>query len=442
MAAARPTSLGSSGTSRGLRSFLASTDWTFRTASTRELTHGIHPYPARMVPPLAQALIPRLAPTHEMRVFDPFAGSGTVLLEALRCGRPSQGFDINPLAILIARVKTRRVDAAQVQAFVDRLARSLSRAPDADRDAARVMAEAETAYGLIHPADWFPPAELAALLHIEKVLRAERDRPLREIGLVALSKTVRAASFIRPSSFKLYRRSPEDRADHALDVRAEFLETSRAIADALRSLNSIGPSDPEVAARVTFADARTDTPEPYALLLTSPPYGDSRTTVAYGQFSELSSKVLRLAEEFDLTPTDLRRLDQSLLGGRPNDAPLLSKTASEVERKIRQGRPDRADQFHWFFADYQQVLVAQLPHLAPGGYAVFVVGNRTVARQSVPMHAITRELAESAGLRYVANLERDIPNKVLPSRNAPENIVGHAGATMTRENIVILRKPG
>ena len=39
-------------------------------------------------------------------VFDPFMGSGGVLLESMLCGINSVGFDINPLAVLISRVKT------------------------------------------------------------------------------------------------------------------------------------------------------------------------------------------------------------------------------------------------------------------------------------------------------------------------------------------------
>ncbi|MCS6830161.1 MAG: DNA methylase, partial [bacterium] len=46
------------------------------------------------------------------------------------------------------------------------------------------------------------------------------------------------------------------------------------------------------------------------LIVTSPPYGDSRTTVAYGQFSRLSAQWL------DLLSSGKKDIDSELLGGR------------------------------------------------------------------------------------------------------------------------------
>src|SRR3546814_12409556 len=44
---------------------------------------------------------------------DPFCGSGTVLLESALCGRVGHGADSNPLARMIARVKTTVIDTTQ-----------------------------------------------------------------------------------------------------------------------------------------------------------------------------------------------------------------------------------------------------------------------------------------------------------------------------------------
>src|SRR5690606_9550546 len=51
------------------------------------------------------------------------------------------------------------------------------------------------------------------------------------------------------------------------------------------------------------------------LIVTSPPYGDSKTTVAYGQFSRLSSQWLELGGEHYTSET-VARLDSDLLGGK------------------------------------------------------------------------------------------------------------------------------
>lgn len=62
--------------------------------------HGIHPYPCKFPPAVARA-----ARVHGALVVDPFSGSGTTLLEAARAGARAIGYDVNPIANLIANVK-------------------------------------------------------------------------------------------------------------------------------------------------------------------------------------------------------------------------------------------------------------------------------------------------------------------------------------------------
>lgn len=75
------------------------------------LTHPVHSYPARMHPATARALIELLVGEEiergkKPRVFDPFCGSGTTLVEARHAGATGLGIDANPLAVRIARAKT------------------------------------------------------------------------------------------------------------------------------------------------------------------------------------------------------------------------------------------------------------------------------------------------------------------------------------------------
>lgn len=66
--------------------------------------HGFHSYPARMHPDTASKLVEAL--TREgQTVLDPFAGSGTVLVEARLLGREALGVDANPLAVMLAQMK-------------------------------------------------------------------------------------------------------------------------------------------------------------------------------------------------------------------------------------------------------------------------------------------------------------------------------------------------
>jgi len=84
-------------------------DWTFARADTTYLTHRLHDYPARMIPQIAQRLIERYSPIRG-NILDPFCGSGTTLIEARLAKRNAIGNDINPLAVLIAKVKSTSID--------------------------------------------------------------------------------------------------------------------------------------------------------------------------------------------------------------------------------------------------------------------------------------------------------------------------------------------
>lgn len=69
------------------------------------LTHNFHPYPAKFVPQIPAELIRTLSKPGDW-ILDPFAGSGTTLVEAKLAGRHAIGTDINPLSCLVSKVKT------------------------------------------------------------------------------------------------------------------------------------------------------------------------------------------------------------------------------------------------------------------------------------------------------------------------------------------------
>jgi hypothetical protein len=69
------------------------------------LTHDLYRYPARFSAELAAAIIDQFSRPGDV-ILDPFMGAGTTAVEALGRGRRVVGFDINPLAVLLADVKT------------------------------------------------------------------------------------------------------------------------------------------------------------------------------------------------------------------------------------------------------------------------------------------------------------------------------------------------
>lgn len=81
-------------------------DWDFQDSNSKEFIHNLCWYPSRFIPMIPAQLISALSHPGEL-VFDPFGGSGTVLLESLRQRRNSICSDLNPIGNFIAETKAR-----------------------------------------------------------------------------------------------------------------------------------------------------------------------------------------------------------------------------------------------------------------------------------------------------------------------------------------------
>src|SRR5438876_8476897 len=84
--------------------------WSESDLPERERTkhvHRLHPYLGKYVPQLVEVLLARHLPRAKT-VLDPFAGSGTTLVQALEDGRDAVGVDVAAFNCLLMEVKTRR----------------------------------------------------------------------------------------------------------------------------------------------------------------------------------------------------------------------------------------------------------------------------------------------------------------------------------------------
>src|SRR5689334_4481536 len=88
-------------------------DLNFSGHNTQYATHGLHSYAAKCPPQLAEYGIEKYSKPNDV-ILDPMAGSGTTLVEAIIHQRHSIGFDIDPLACLIARVKSTFVEDCKI----------------------------------------------------------------------------------------------------------------------------------------------------------------------------------------------------------------------------------------------------------------------------------------------------------------------------------------
>ncbi len=377
---------------------------------------GVHKHPAMLHFKLVRSLLEEFSDEGDT-VYDPFCGSGTTLNVAVRMGRFAIVTDINPLALLISKVRS-YVDVAP-EPFL----KTLEEAWD---DLRPEIPKVKNLYY------WFKPYVIEALGKIRAFLRKVPSGREREFLLVVFSQTVREVSLTRKGEFKRYRIPPSAIPNFNPDILQTFLRLAH---DYLQRPRESEP--PRASMRVYLHDVRRPLPftDRVDLVVTSPPYGDSKTTVAYGEFFSFSMDWLR-----GLVDLPTYRLDKVSLGG--NSRPILSLPPSPTLRAVVNeiaGRDKRrANQTALFYADLFKAISNVVDNLSDGGTVCFVVGNRRMKGLTVPMDRIVREMFEYLGLKHYETRVRWILNKRMPSQNSPSNVRGKTDSTMHEEYIVMM----
>lgn len=409
-------------------------DWTFNGASTRELTHCFHDYPARMIPQVAGKLLD-LFGKKARTLFDPYCGTGTSLVEGLIRGVTVFGTDLNPLARLIAQAKTTPASPEIVGMQI------------IDFQNATFFDGAENATppteieGITDLDFWFKSdvtKQLAAIL--EYINKIEKPN-VKRFFQVAFSETVRESSNTRNREFKLYRYAPEELKAFSPDVlnimRKKLARNHQGLID-FCELTSTVTKKPK--ARIFDFNSVNDIPQKSVpassvdIVVTSPPYGDSGTTVAYGQYSRLSAAWLGLSEPHSI--------DRRLMGGNVKNqlSNLPCAELNDALVKVAANHPARGAEVSAFYTDLYRSIQHVSLTIRKGGYACYVIGNRTVKKVQLPTHLAIRSFFEAAGLSYVDTFSRSIPNKRMPARNSPSNVAGDTVSTMTQEYIVVMTR--
>ena len=83
-------------------------------------THGIFRYFGKFPSTIATHLIFQYTSEGDV-VLDPMAGSGTTSLECLLSNRECHSYDINPLSVLLAKVKTTFIEKEVLDAAIDNI---------------------------------------------------------------------------------------------------------------------------------------------------------------------------------------------------------------------------------------------------------------------------------------------------------------------------------
>ena len=312
---------------------------------------NLHTYPAKAVPEMVSELIKKISSIHKVKnILDPFVGSGTTALESKYMGMDFWGSDLNPLAVLLTKTKALTIENTnytkkRIHEFLKKLEEEY------------VLTKIIPIVSFDRIDYWFKKDNIRELSYIKyriELFLKGSNRAKREmyalILLTAFSTTIRKVSLTRNGEFKLYRMSPNDIEKFSINGVTTFVESVNNLLDMLVVANNsykkrtICDVYVKNAKKLDYLDEQS-----IDLVITSPPYGDSKTTVAYGEFSKLSILWMKdLMEKYAGITTSEANCDEILLGGRKSDWKLddemffCSKTLQalfgQIDNQIRDSK--------------------------------------------------------------------------------------------------------
>lgn len=414
----------------------ADEDWSFASLKPSQTLwgpHGYHRYPAKFIPQLARRIIENYSRPGSL-VGDPFLGSATTGVEALRIGRTFWGADINPVALLISKAKCNPIAPPILENVWRRLDEQLYTLPHVGR---RALTNSEQAAILAinitwasseeRLAYWFPSAHRAALEQLLQLIIGLPNPTIQTFFLCAFSNILRGCSIWVSGSTKpqkdlakilndpvdSFRRQVRDMMRRNDAYRVDLVQANMN-PDLLDSRYAIELQD---ARCLPLSDGQLD------LIVTSPPYATCYQYLELHQLTQLWFGKCRIIEPGDLRQACIggkgvsvreQQIADSSTGSIAADG-ALAKLA-ELRKGHLLGTVDREIRaLRYYFQDMQATINEMARVLAKDKYLVLIVGDSCKRGIHIPTSAALTEMATASGLIFERKIVRKIPARVLVS---------------------------
>ena len=417
--------------------------------STRFLVHDLHEYKGKFNPQMARSLI-NVFGGNAGTIIDPYCGSGTTVIEALRLGRSAIGMDMNPLAVWMSDIKARVTVHSSPKDLLDAFfkvsnrARTiiLSNAPKASKS------ELDDA-SMVYLSRWFPESILRKLLHVLDEL--QNNSLEADLVRLAVSSVARDLSWQNPDDLRVRRR----REGWVMPAPVDLIEP------AFKRIENVLLEHVELNTRIAskFVVVKADATVSKSLkpfvgrggraIVTSPPYA---TALPYIDTDRLSIVLLGLAPS-----KELQNLDSSLTGSREwsrqeeitwsdrlanNDDQLpesVVKVAAAVSKRNRlEGAGFRRKAvpplLYRYFAEMTQAISSWQKILRPNEIAVLVVGKNRTGGVRNPIVIDTPTLLAECASECGFDIDEQIPFQVWP------RYALHSKNSVNGESAIILRR--
>ena len=151
--------------------------------------HRLHPYLGKFIPQLVETFLRKYFRPGQT-VIDPFAGSGTALVQASELGVNSVGCDISEFNVLLMRAKTKHYDLEKVKHEILDILDKATREPKAESKQLTLWERGLSTYAINYLEQWFAPQALSELLAYRDLIPNYDDQDVLKI---ILSRSARSA---------------------------------------------------------------------------------------------------------------------------------------------------------------------------------------------------------------------------------------------------------
>jgi hypothetical protein len=364
-------------------------------------------------------------------VLDPMTGSGTVARIAKNQGLYAQGFDLDPLAVLISKVGTTSVNDDSLAQFEQQFADLLA-ATKADDITLPWMDDDKEAQRFVN--FWFAEPQRSDLRRIAYLLynNAEVDMPddVADVFRIALSRIIvtkkQAASLAQDTS---HSRPHRVSLESEYDVIAGFMKSLKAVRKRVAQIPEQG------VVTIRRGDARDLSvldAESVDAVLTSPPYLNA---IDYMRGHRLS--LIWLGHKY----SDLSKARSNSIGAEKRPDLPFDKVAFQSIKNSMGELDTLPSRYHGMIERYVVDLHKMIGEVArvmkPEAFATFVMGNSCLQGVYVQNSEGLAKAAEAVGLTETSRHERDLPSG---SRYLPTPDSGALSKRMRKEVILTFAK--
>ena len=384
-------------------------------------THLFHSYPAKLLLniPLFFINCTKYSSPNDI-VYDPFSGSGTVLVEALLAGRRAMGADANPLARLIAKAKTTHITSELIAAAIDKVLSEV----DTTRQASFTTT--------IKKNMWFSEEMSLSLGALLYSIRVNTSGSVLEFLEACFSACVKRVSVSDPRLSVPVRLKGPALEKHILGAPGLIELFTKVVGANCARLSKM----PEGCISEIYTDARQrhqDGELKADLIITSPPYAGAQkyiraSSLSFGWLGMAPANQLRELEKRNIGREHFYKSDYS------SERASVVRSAEGVLAEIKAVNSLRAHIANTYLHEMDDAAEGIVSRLRQEGHLVLVVGDNMICGHNFSTSQFVKDIFVSKGLTTKLELVDDIRSRGLMTKR------NKTAGTIEREHVIVFQK--